>query len=121
MQGAHGLDGAVIGSEALCLRWFGASPDTDRLLVVNLGPDLDRASIAEPLLAPPAGCAWRLHWSSEDPRYGGLGVRPFEDERGIHVSGHAAVLLAPAALARAPGAGTPLAAPETIEKGAEDG
>src|SRR5439155_5836891 len=45
------LDGAVLGPEALALRFFG---DGDRLLVVNLGRDLGLTPAPEPLLAPPA-------------------------------------------------------------------
>jgi maltooligosyltrehalose trehalohydrolase len=95
-QGADGLDGAVLAPEALCLRWS-APADDDRLLVVNLGPDLDLSSTAEPLIAPPDGNGWRVLWSSEDPRYGGGGTAALDDERGIRVAGHAALLLAPGA------------------------
>src|SRR5262249_25705014 len=68
-----GVDGAVLGPEALVLRFFG---DGDRLLVLDLGTDLELARAPEPLLAPPAGCRWRMIWSSEDPRYGGRGAPP---------------------------------------------
>ncbi len=95
-QGAHGVDGAVLAPEAFCLRLL--SPDgRDRLLLVNLGPDLDSPSIAEPLLAPPDRAGWATLWSSEDPRYGGGGTPAFEDARGLHLLGHAALLLAPGA------------------------
>jgi maltooligosyltrehalose trehalohydrolase len=95
-QGADGLDGAVLAAEAFCLRW--AAPDErDRLLLVNLGPDLDLPSVAEPLLAPPARASWTVAWSSEDPRYGGGGTPAFDDARGLAVAGHSALLLAPGA------------------------
>jgi maltooligosyltrehalose trehalohydrolase len=92
------LDGAVLGPEVLCLRWLGAAGGgaLDRLLIVNLGPDLDRASAAEPLLAPPEGCRWTVAFSTEDARYGGAGTPTFDDARGLRVAGHAALLLAPA-------------------------
>jgi maltooligosyltrehalose trehalohydrolase len=94
-QGREGFDGAVLGTEAFCLRW--TDPDLrDRLLVVNLGTDLELASIAEPLVAPPAPSGWTVLWSSEDPRYGGGGTPAFDDASGLHVPGHAALLLAPA-------------------------
>jgi maltooligosyltrehalose trehalohydrolase len=93
-QGAGGLDGAVLGPEAFCLRWLDPAAD-DRLLVVNLGADLDLPSSPEPLLAPPVDRAWATIWSSEDPRYGGGGTPALESERGLHVLGHAALLLAP--------------------------
>jgi maltooligosyltrehalose trehalohydrolase len=67
------LDGAVLGDAAFVLRYFGPGDD-DRILVVNLGPDLDVHPAPEPLLAPVPGGRWRLLWSSEDPRYGGRGV-----------------------------------------------
>ena len=46
----------------------------DRLLLVNLGAEVELDIAPEPLLAPPAGQSWRLLWSSEDPRYGGAGT-----------------------------------------------
>ena len=48
------VDGAVLGPEAFVLRFFGEN-GSDRLLLVNLGRDLDLDSAPEPLLAPPAG------------------------------------------------------------------
>ncbi len=66
------LDGAVLSEHCFVLRYF-ASDKQDRLLVVNLGPDLDLPHAPEPLLAPPAGCDWKLAWSSEWPEYGGSG------------------------------------------------
>jgi maltooligosyltrehalose trehalohydrolase len=69
----------------------------DRLLVVNLGPDLDLTPAPEPLLAPPAGARWQVLWSSEDPRYGGSGAPPPEDAGGAwRLPGQAAIALAPA-------------------------
>jgi maltooligosyltrehalose trehalohydrolase len=92
---AGGLDGAVLGPEAFVLRDFSVHGD-DRLLVVNLGPDLHLDPAPEPLLAPPRGSGWTLLWSSEDPRYGGSGTplldSAFESWR---IPGHAAVVLAP--------------------------
>ena len=95
-QGAGGLDGAVLGPEALALRWF--APDgRDRLLLLNLGADLVRGSIAEPLVAPPEGRRWEIAWSSEHPRYGGRGTPAPFDEGGARIAAHAAILLAPEA------------------------
>ncbi len=87
--------GAVLGDEALALRYLG-DDDDDRLVVVNLGRDLQWNPSAEPLLAPPAACGWRLLWSSEDPRYGGSGTGPLQPED-WYFPGHAAIVLAPAA------------------------
>jgi maltooligosyltrehalose trehalohydrolase len=74
-QDRHALDGAVLGEHALALRYFGGDAG-DRLLVLNLGIDLELAPGPEPLLAPPARCDWRLVFSTDDTRYGGSGVVP---------------------------------------------
>jgi maltooligosyltrehalose trehalohydrolase len=87
-----GLDGAVLGPEALLLRYFGEAGN-DRLLLVNLGLDLDFIPCPEPLLAPPAGCSWEVAWSSEDPRYGGSGTQPPEQAEGWRIPGHAALVM----------------------------
>ena len=90
------LDGAVLAPEALVLRFFAPDPDVgDRLLLINLGADLDLTPAPEPLLAPPAGARWALLWSSEDPRYGGMGAPEPEDAEGRwRIAGRAALLLA---------------------------
>jgi len=96
-QGADGLDGAVLGPEAFCLRWDApAGRAGGRLLLVNLGAQLDLGSAAEPLVAPPDPRGWRVSWSSEEPRYGGAGTAPFDDGRAFTLPAHAALLLAPA-------------------------
>ncbi|HWD00470.1 MAG TPA: malto-oligosyltrehalose trehalohydrolase [Candidatus Sulfopaludibacter sp.] len=95
-QLARGVDGAVIGGEALVLRFF--APDAgDRLLLVNLGRDLILEIAPEPLLAPPEGRLWATCWSSEDPAYGGAGTAPFSLGTPWRIPGHAAVVLAPGA------------------------
>lgn len=86
-----GVDGAVLGPEAFVLRFFAADGD-DRLLLVNLGPDLQLGTMPEPLLAPVKGGAWKILWSSEDPRYGGRGTPPLGQE-GWRLPGHAALVL----------------------------
>ncbi|HWB87384.1 MAG TPA: malto-oligosyltrehalose trehalohydrolase [Bryobacteraceae bacterium] len=93
-QRPGGIDGAVLASEAFVLRYFGEKGDS-RLLIVNLGLDLDFESAPEPLLAPPENQSWRLLWSSEDPRYGGSGTPPPETEGKWHIPGHAAVVMHP--------------------------
>jgi maltooligosyltrehalose trehalohydrolase len=88
-QGGGGVDGAVLGPEALALRFFGVGLDPDdRLLCLNLGRDLACPSLAEPLLAPPAGMRWSLLWSSEDIRYGGAGTPEFDPADGWLLPGH---------------------------------
>ena len=87
------LDGAVLSTEALVLRYFGGTAG-DRLLVLNLGCDLDLSPAPEPLLAPPADRQWRAVWSSEGVRYGGRGTPPFESAAEWHVSGESLVVFA---------------------------
>ena len=90
------LDGAVLGPEALVLRWFGDNDNNDRLLLVNLGTELRLEVAPEPLLAPPEGTTWRVIWSSEDPRYGGNGTPDPESETfNWRLNGQTAVALAP--------------------------
>ncbi len=96
LQRPGALDGAVLGPEALVLRWSGPDGD-DRLLLVNLGPERRLAVAPEPLLAPPRGTKWRVVWSSDDPRYGGSGVPgPESEAHNWRLNGHSAVALAPA-------------------------
>src|SRR5690606_40764021 len=94
LQGEGGIDGAVLGPQAFVLRFFGTAGD-DRLLLVNLGADLRVEALPEPLLAPPEGGAWRILWSSEDPRYGGGGVPPMRQDA-WRLGGHSAMAVAPA-------------------------
>ena len=70
-QDRTAVEGATLGPQALVLRYRGR--EHDRLLVVNLGPDLNLVPAPEPLLAPTRG-GWILQWSSEHPRYGGPGI-----------------------------------------------
>jgi len=93
-QRPGGMDGAVLGPEAFVLRFFGVH-NNDRLLVVNLGSDLHLNPAPEPLLAPLEGMDWTILWSSEDPRYGGDGVTPLEDEDNWHLPGYTATVLRP--------------------------
>jgi maltooligosyltrehalose trehalohydrolase len=90
-QRADRIHGAVLASEAFLLRYLGEEGD-DRLVLVNLGRDLEWSPAAEPLLAPPAGRAWRTLWSSEDPRYGASGT-PRLDLHHWFLPGHAAIVL----------------------------
>jgi maltooligosyltrehalose trehalohydrolase len=90
-----GIDGAVLGPEAFALRFFSNHGD-DRLLLVNLGIDLRLNYLPEPLLAPIEGKAWKMKWSSEDPRYGGGGTPPLEIKGAWQIPGHAAMVLSPA-------------------------
>ncbi|MDB5311063.1 MAG: treZ [Gemmataceae bacterium] len=90
------VDGAVLDATAFVLRYF-VPDEHDRLLVVNLGRDLRLEPAPEPLLAPPeSGLVWTPIWSSENPKYGGLGTAPLDTDQNWEVPGEAAVLLAPA-------------------------
>lgn len=86
------FDGAVLGTSAFMLRFFGRALD-DRLLIVNLGAHVHLDPAPEPLLAPPLGCFWEVAWSSEDPRYGGGGTPPLDSDENWHLPAEAAVLL----------------------------
>jgi maltooligosyltrehalose trehalohydrolase len=93
-QKQHGVDGAVLSSQTFLLRFFGDHGD-DRLLLVNLGVDLHLDPAPEPLLAPPADLEWTTLWSSEDPKYGGIGAPPLDSELNWRIPGYAAVVLKP--------------------------
>lgn len=72
LHGKGGIEGAVLSDKALVLRFFGHGQD--RLVVVNLGADLDFWPAPEPLLAPPREQEWTVILSTEDPPYGGAGL-----------------------------------------------
>lgn len=91
-QRCLGIDGSVMGAEAFLLRYCGADGD-DRLLLFNLGRDLRRRSIPDPLVAPPAGRRWSRVWSSEHPDYGGNGFVDNERTDGWTVTGNSACVL----------------------------
>lgn len=89
-----GIDGAVLSEHGFVLRFL-AADGLDRLLVVNLGDETRLPAASEPLLAPPAGTSWRERWSSEDPRYGGHGAPPHEDDAPWRLPAECARLLSP--------------------------
>lgn len=95
VQRRGGVDGAVLATTAFALRFFGPATADDRLLVVNLGPELDRGSVAEPLVAPSPGTDWHVQWSSEDPRYGGFGTREIRIDARWSIPAECALVLAP--------------------------
>ncbi|HXH82383.1 MAG TPA: malto-oligosyltrehalose trehalohydrolase [Candidatus Tectomicrobia bacterium] len=94
-QRPGGLDGAVLSPDAFVLRYFDGEHD-ERLLLVNLGRELTIDPAPEPLLAPPAGARWEVRWSSEDPRYGGVGTPPVESDEGWHLPAESAIVMQPA-------------------------
>ncbi len=103
-QSRTGLDGAVLDARAFVLRFFARDESdriADRLLVISLGPQLDRPSLAEPLLAPPPDGRWAVVWSSDDPLYGGPGVSPLIRPSGWCLPPESASVLAPVVTRRA--------------------
>jgi maltooligosyltrehalose trehalohydrolase len=94
-QTRGGVDGAVLSPQAFLLRFFGETAATERLLIVNLGPELNRASFAEPLLAPPTNAEWCVAWSSEDPTYGGCGMRDLWPDGTWSIPSESAVVCEP--------------------------
>jgi maltooligosyltrehalose trehalohydrolase len=103
-QEARCVDGAVLGPEAFVLRFFGHTPALDRLLLVNLGADLDRGPMPEPLLAPPAGHRWDVGWSSEDVKYNAAGTPALYLDEAWLFPGQAALVMVP--VKRSEGGGT---------------
>ncbi len=99
-QRSDWLHGAVLGPHALVLRFFGGELG-DRLILANFGRDLDLTPAPEPLLSPPEDSQWELLWTSEAPRYGGVGAPPVEEDGKWFIPGHAAVVMAPRKVARA--------------------
>jgi maltooligosyltrehalose trehalohydrolase len=88
------MHGAVLGERALALRVLCAQGD--RLILANLGPDLELVSPAEPLLAPEVGSSWQVEFASEALRYGGQGYGPIYQEGKFLVPARSCVLFGPA-------------------------
>ena len=89
------VDGAVIAPQAFVLRYF-VEAGQDRLLVINLGADLDLRHAPEPLLAAPENKRWQVLWSSEEMKYGGSGYMNPDSDQGWRIQGESATVLAPA-------------------------
>jgi maltooligosyltrehalose trehalohydrolase len=87
------MHGAVLGAQAFLLRWLGEAGD--RLLIVNLGPELALHEAPEPLLAPPLDRRWQTMWTSESVAYGGGGSFELDGPEGWRLPAHAAVVLGP--------------------------
>ncbi|HEX4334909.1 MAG TPA: malto-oligosyltrehalose trehalohydrolase [Polyangiaceae bacterium] len=91
-QRAERIHGAVLGPEAFLLRYMGELGD-DRLVLVNLGRDLDVRHAAEPLIAPPRGRKWTYLLSSEAPEFGGSGTPPLDSYEHLRLHGHSTLVL----------------------------
>jgi len=87
------VDGAVIGQRAFVLRYFAGKPEEARLLLVNFGEQTVFSPAPEPLLAPPDNYEWETIWTSESPRYGGIGMLPVAKDIGWTLFAEAAVAL----------------------------
>jgi maltooligosyltrehalose trehalohydrolase len=87
------VTGAVLGPQALVLRYSGSGQEGDRLVFLNLGTGLDSEPCPEPLLAPPPGGRWRMAFSSEATRYGGMGTPPIPEDGRLPLPGQAAFVL----------------------------
>jgi maltooligosyltrehalose trehalohydrolase len=98
-QRADWMHAAVLTERAFLLRFLGEERG-DRLVLVNLGSDLELRPAPEPLLAPPEDSGWDLLWSSESPAYGGTGAYLPETPEGWRIPGRATVVLAPKKIAR---------------------
>jgi maltooligosyltrehalose trehalohydrolase len=85
-------DGAVLGRDALLLRYFGVAGE-DVLLLVNFGRTEHLSPAPEPLLAAPYGKRWETLWSSESPKYGGPGAVEPETEEEWRLPAEAAIVL----------------------------
>jgi maltooligosyltrehalose trehalohydrolase len=92
--GRHRPEGAILGPAAFLLRYID-SDHGDRLIVVNLGCDLDFSPACEPLIAPPSGRAWRLVWSSDAPEYGGQGTPPMTLDAAWTIPGRSTLFFVP--------------------------
>ncbi len=88
------IDGAVLAPLAFVLR-FNVGDRATRLLLVNLGVDLDLTPLPEPLLGPPAGTRWAMQWSSDAASYGGSGDPPLQVQPAWRLHAESAVLLKP--------------------------
>jgi maltooligosyltrehalose trehalohydrolase len=94
-QQPGGVDGAVLGPQSFALRFFGQN-NNDRLVIVNLGQDFQLYPAPEPLLAPPRNSTgWQILWSSENPRYGGMGTPSLDLEAVWKIYGRSTVVLEP--------------------------
>jgi maltooligosyltrehalose trehalohydrolase len=103
-------EGAALNAHALVLRWFGSAEHGDRLLLLNLGPDLVYEPCPNPLLAPPAEERWAQVLSSREVRFGGHGAVHPDGTSTWAIPGQCGLLLA----------SQPLAAPLSKKESPDD-
>lgn len=87
------IDGAIIGTDVLLLRYFGEKGD--RLILCNFGKDVKMCSIAEPLFAPPLGTSWKVLLTTEEARFGGTGCPSIDEDPDWILAAYAAYVLTP--------------------------
>lgn len=88
------FDATALSEDAFVIRYFDKLHD-DRLLLVNLGRELNLSPVPEPLLAPSERGEWEVLWSSENVKYGGGGIRHPEIVGNWRIPGETAVVLQP--------------------------
>jgi maltooligosyltrehalose trehalohydrolase len=91
-QRSDWMHGAVLGPEAFVLRFFGGDHG-DRLILANLGRDLNLFPAPEPLLGSREHMSWARLLSSDDPRYGGSSRSPVNRQGIWNIPGHSAVVM----------------------------
>jgi len=92
-QDVSRIDGATLSEHAFILHWFDEAQG-DRILLVNLQQDLPLDPAPEPLLAPPLDQQWELLWSSEEPKYGGVGTYlPVDEQQRWRIPGNSAMFM----------------------------
>ena len=94
MTGTRGLEFLLDLENAVALRGGDA-------LVLEDGRLIEVVAAPEPLLGPPEGHKWGIHWSSENPDYQGVGISPLSREDGAwQIPGQTAIVLTPSGIAR---------------------
>jgi maltooligosyltrehalose trehalohydrolase len=94
-QRAAAIDGIPLGERTLLLRFFGNHQGDDRLMVVNLAPDMNLGALSDPLVAPPLEQQWSVLWCSEHLRYGGHGIPASTPPTSLMATGHATTIFRP--------------------------
>jgi maltooligosyltrehalose trehalohydrolase len=94
-QRAARMAGATLDDHTLVLRFIGHIAHEDRLVVVNLGPDLEFGRAPEPIVAPPSLFSWCLAWCSEDRAYGGVGIAGNDPPMKLVATGQATTVFRP--------------------------
>jgi maltooligosyltrehalose trehalohydrolase len=95
-QHAARLAGSTLDDRTLVLRFIGRVAHEDRLMIVNLGPDIDLACAPDPLVAPPELFDWTVLWCSEDRPYGGVGIAGSLPPAKLLSTGQATTIFRPA-------------------------